>query len=628
MSLVQWEVRYNFALMEQLSSQVTIAAGLMNSSFPFHTEPQYEMTGGFVDGMGGIMSAAFAPLVSVNQREEWEKYSVENQGWIEESAYLKRVHPTHRDALHGTIQDHEHDRRLLHGNIQEHGNMHSHRRTQDEEEEPSISSFIYKYDEITGEKVPETNEQGKLFAPLWQVSPADAGAVNMNLLSDSRFVAIYNHMLETNGATILSQSTPIGDLVSFSGGPSPAPCFSLPVFAPIARMRFSSLSLFQFDFLFDPEEKIFKKDPHGLIIAPVYTKVEEKEDSVLAGITVAVTPYGNLLDRLLPKGKDGIIGVFNDNCGDLMSFELSSGKALFLGYQDAHEPEMEEYGKVLENIEMYGGFYGETSDDLCPHSLSLYPTQKLRDTYETTNTGIYVTIFGIAAALMAIFLFYDILVTKRQKKTMRNALRARAIVSSLFPERIAREMVDEPGGSNGGSLRKGSNHNKFDSFLIGDKTSSGQDGAAKRASKPLADLFPEATVMFGDLVGFTAWSSLREPHQVFTLLETIYASFDQIAAKKGVFKVETIGDCYVAVAGVPKPRDDHASVMASFASECCRSLPQVLKKLELELGPDTSTLGIRIGLHSGPVTAGVLRGERARFQLFGDVSFFFCLSLH
>ena len=68
--------------------------------------------------------------------------------------------------------------------------------------------------------------------------------------------------------------------------------------------------------------------------------------------------------------------------------------------------------------------------------------------------------------------------------------------------------------------------------------------------------------MFADIVGFTAWSSMREPAQVFTLLETIFHEFDYIAKRRRVFKVETVGDCYVAVAGLPDPRKDHAIVMA------------------------------------------------------------------
>jgi class 3 adenylate cyclase len=56
--------------------------------------------------------------------------------------------------------------------------------------------------------------------------------------------------------------------------------------------------------------------------------------------------------------------------------------------------------------------------------------------------------------------------------------------------------------------------------------------------------------MFLDLANFTAWSSDREPHQVLTLLETLYVAFDDIAQNLGVFKVETIDDCCVAVAGL------------------------------------------------------------------------------
>jgi class 3 adenylate cyclase len=125
-------------------------------------------------------------------------------------------------------------------------------------------------------------------------------------------------------------------------------------------------------------------------------------------------------------------------------------------------------------------------------------------------------------------------------------------------------------------------------------------------TKPIADLFPETTILFADISGFTAWSSTREPAQVFTLLETIYKAFDDIAKRRRVFKVETIGDCYVAVTGLPDPRKDHAVAMTRFARDCMYRMHQLVKKLEVVLGPDTADLSMRFGLHSGPVTAGVL----------------------
>jgi hypothetical protein len=137
-------------------------------------------------------------------------------------------------------------------------------------------------------------------------------------------------------------------------------------------------------------------------------------------------------------------------------------------------------------------------------------------------------------------------------------------------------------------------------------------------NQPIADLFPHCTVFFADIAGFTAWSSTREPAQVFLLLQAVYQAFDVLAKKRRVFKVETIGDSYVAVTGLPEPQSDHAMIMVRFASECLVKLGVITKELEVSLGPETGNLGMRVGLHSGPVTAGVLRGDRARFQLFGD----------
>jgi class 3 adenylate cyclase len=134
------------------------------------------------------------------------------------------------------------------------------------------------------------------------------------------------------------------------------------------------------------------------------------------------------------------------------------------------------------------------------------------------------------------------------------------------------------------------------------------------------------------------------------LLQTLYQAFDKIAKRRRVFKVETIGDSYLAVTGLPDPQVSHATIMAKFAWETLIKMGEVTKELEVSLGPDTGEclmrpvvpsplkhfeifrtktlllllltllgeLSMRLGLNSGSVTAGVLKGDRARFQLFGD----------
>jgi class 3 adenylate cyclase len=107
------------------------------------------------------------------------------------------------------------------------------------------------------------------------------------------------------------------------------------------------------------------------------------------------------------------------------------------------------------------------------------------------------------------------------------------------------------------------------------------------AAKPIADLFPHCTVIFADISGFSAWSSERAPEQIFTLLETIFQTFDKIARRRSVFKVETIGDSYVAVTGLPDQQMDHAVRMARFARDCMTKVNSLTKTLEASLGPDT-----------------------------------------
>ena len=102
------------------------------------------------------------------------------------------------------------------------------------------------------------------------------------------------------------------------------------------------------------------------------------------------------------------------------------------------------------------------------------------------------------------------------------------------------------------------------------------------------------------------------------LLEVLYSQFDKAAIELGIFKVETIGDCYMAVCGVPDWRHDHAIAMAKFALVMQTKMKLVQKRLQRQLSSDVNQLRLRVGLNSGPVTAGVIRGQRPRFQLFGD----------
>jgi class 3 adenylate cyclase len=137
-------------------------------------------------------------------------------------------------------------------------------------------------------------------------------------------------------------------------------------------------------------------------------------------------------------------------------------------------------------------------------------------------------------------------------------------------------------------------------------------------SNPIADTLPEVSICFMDLCDFTAWSSNHTPIEVFTLLEKIFYAFDEIALSLGVFKLSTVGDCYIAATGITESQEDHAPLLATYAEMCRQKMNMIITSSAHDLGEDVNNISMRFGIHSGTVTAGVLRGHKSRFELFGD----------
>eukprot|EP00536_Pseudo-nitzschia_multiseries_P010553 jgi/Psemu1/243039/estExt_Genewise1.C_3250021 len=494
---VVWEVKYNMALLQQLSSTITSEIVASNQTAPFITMPNFEVTGGFTDGMGGIMAVVFAPLLYTTTTtttttasssssstggsggsagsliEQWESYSVQNQGWLKESARLKVQHTNHLRPLEGTHQDHETDLRQT--TLVDRQSAIDDDDDDDENERHNNNN--------------NNNNNGNVVvvAPLWQSSPPEASIVN------------------EAGVVV------VGDL---------------------------------FDWIFAPGEEYRKKEPHTFIMERVFADFDtDTTKSEPIGFVLGLSSYRHLFERILPEGRaKGIYCVLEgttEACGGTgttatgtITYLIDGPEAVFVGYGDLHNKEMDEYEATIHRLELYDTI----TESVCVHDLHIYPTPEFKAAYTTNKALVYTSVVVLAFAVTTFC------------------------------------------------------------FLIYERT----------------------TVMFADIAGFTAWSSTREPEQVFHLLETVYGAMDQIAMRRGVFKVETVGDCYVAVCGLPEPREDHVVSMARFARDCQLRMASLSQQLEIALGPDTADLSFRIGIHSGPVTGGVLRGQNARFQLFGD----------
>jgi class 3 adenylate cyclase len=127
----------------------------------------------------------------------------------------------------------------------------------------------------------------------------------------------------------------------------------------------------------------------------------------------------------------------------------------------------------------------------------------------------------------------------------------------------------------------------------------------------IAESYPATTVLFADLAGFTPWAGRTDPARVVSFLDDLFTRFDDLAAAAGVEKIKTIGDEYMAVAGAPEPRSDHASAAIRLAGGMLSALDETCRRLD-------AALQLRIGLASGPVVGGVIGRRRILFDLWGD----------
>jgi len=127
----------------------------------------------------------------------------------------------------------------------------------------------------------------------------------------------------------------------------------------------------------------------------------------------------------------------------------------------------------------------------------------------------------------------------------------------------------------------------------------------------VADRFEAVSVVFADIVRFTELSSRTPPGLLVEMLNHLYSELDEVCGAYGIEKIKTIGDAYMAVSGLPEIRDDHAAAAAALSFDLIDAVHRLNRKFEVGVS-------VRVGVHSGPVVAGIIGTHKFAYDVWGD----------
>jgi CHASE domain/Adenylate and Guanylate cyclase catalytic domain len=481
---------------QALSASITSASS--GQTFPNVTIPNFELHGTNNNKISKALQVSFAPLIERSDREKWEAYSRHQQDSQDPAWSSSKAKRTMKAAVSPPI----------HGWAEQGGTNLT--------MEPTSTEFG-----LWGH------------APVWQQAPAprkDKSIVNFDLLSHPVIAQLIHGAREAQQA-VLSQATPL-------------------------KFLYGGAVTDEYD------------HPHSILLIPIYPslKKDHHDPDDMVGLLAAVVSWDTYFSNILHKDNDGLVVVLHNACGEHFTYRIDGPEAIFLGQGDHHDP-------LYNGLEIRTPFAPflklnhSSSQEHCEYDLRMYPSTTLKRRYTSKKPGWYAAAIILIFSFTALtFLLFDYAVALRQRKIVAKAKRTHAIVSSLFPTHVRDQLLHETEEAEEQKRHRkplfASTNNQVGDYM-------GGTGSNGFGSKPMAELYPSATVMvrygrvvirsllgsntalnsissvllgpqFADIVGFTAWSSAREPIQVFTLLETVYQAFDEIAKRRRVFKVSTV----------------------------------------------------------------------------------------
>lgn len=511
-----------------MSITITAHALASNQTFPFVILNDFELQAAHTRVAAETVAVQWAPVLKDDdQRKQWELYAFQNRFHIDEAFLKDQKYRADQDIEYGLVDNIPKDegKRVLFA-MRELAEVENSTYSVDTIEDlyklPDLLDDETGYHpKVWNVRTGVAEEQGVApYVVTWQRSPVNGlkqKFMNLNIAQAPALEGgIVEAVLETGRVSINKAIVPV----------------------------YNSVAQFNANLLIGQYRESFEEyalDPVSFVAYPVFDSFED--DAEIQGMVVSNLYWRLHFTDLLAENDIGYICVLTNSFGQSLRYRVDGAEATFLGegphsdssYNDmVLHADVNTYVQERASVRTRAYKRARLDQDFSRYTLSVYPSGDTEAEYKSNKPAIYSALVAIAFFLTtAIFMVYDLLIAKRQKIVMDRALQSGLIVASLYPEQVRDRIYEE--------TQLETSKPKNGEWNI--SASMREVPLEKRAN---AAVFSHTTVLFADLKGFTAWSSTREPFQVFHLLETLYSAFDELAEGRSVFKIETIGDCYVS----------------------------------------------------------------------------------
>ena len=424
-----------------LSLGLTAYAMGAQEQWPFVTLPIF---GAQVQGVLDLGSdwVSLVTLVQEDDRLEWENYTVSNQGWIQEDQQTSNAAMKSPSSSSSSI-------------------LASSRASSDG---GSITPYIFRT-HFNGSDVPMYRDEGppidpEYYAPMWQIAPADTAKdhVNYNQFDNEEFQILFDELVSRSENDTSSSSSSLHQ-------------------GAVSR------------FLADWDNFTDVKDwPHVYTVQPVYDSTAD--DAMMVGVVTSYLPFHVYLMNILPENVNGIVLVMRNTCAGRkepdqeFSYTVNGPDLVFMGPGDLHSRPRWTFHEYAAEVPVF-----RTTSN-CTYSMHMYPSDEFYEVYDSNRPAVYTSIVVLIFLMTAFaFIWYDCSVDQRQDKVETSAARTNAIVDSFFPSHVReRIMRGDEGEDPESNLAMGG--------LAGTNKKLGKVfGTEIITSKPIADLFPNASVM-------------------------------------------------------------------------------------------------------------------------------------